>query len=55
MSQEFEVSMVVKVDFPRDVDMDGNMLWWNKVSLSEELRSWLEDLGFDIELIVKER
>lgn len=55
MSQEFEVRMVLKSEFPKDVDMDGNMIWWNAESLSDELRSWLDDLGFDLDVIVSER
>jgi hypothetical protein len=39
---------------PKDVDVEGNYIWWNEESIGEEVTSWLEDLGFDVQVTVKE-
>lgn len=28
--------------------------WWNGESIADEIASWLEDLGFDVQVTVKE-
>jgi hypothetical protein len=54
MSAEYEVVVKLKSDFPRDVNEDGDMIWWNGESISDEMQSWLEDLGFDVQVNVRE-
>jgi hypothetical protein len=51
---EYEATVRLKADFPRDVNMEGEMLWWNGESIADEIASWLEDLGFDVQVTVKE-
>ena len=54
MSTEFEVIVRLKANYPRDTDVDGNFIWWNGESIADEVASWLEDLGFDVQVTVKE-
>jgi hypothetical protein len=54
MSTEFEVAIRLKSALPKDVDVEGNYIWWNEDSIGEEVTSWLEDLGFDVQVTVKE-
>lgn len=51
---EYEVVVRLKSEFPKDVDVEGNYIWWNKESVSDEITSWLEDLGFDVQVTVRE-
>jgi hypothetical protein len=30
------------------------MLWWNGESIADEIASWLEDLGFEVQVTVRE-
>ena len=51
---EYEVMVRLKSEFPKDVDDEGNYIWWNGESIADEVASWLEDLGFDVQVTVKE-
>lgn len=54
MSAEYEVTVRLKANYPRDVDDDDNLVEWNASDISNEMQSWLEDLGFDVHVTVKE-
>jgi hypothetical protein len=54
MSAEYEVTVRLKANHPRDVDVEGNYIWWNRESIADEIHSWLDDLGFDVQVTVKE-
>jgi hypothetical protein len=53
-TQEYEVVIKLKSDFPRDVNEDGEMIWWNTESIGDEIYAWLDDLGFEVKMKVKE-
>lgn len=53
MNQEYEVTVRLKANYPRDVDDDGD-IEWNGADIADEIASWLEDLGFDVQVTVKE-
>jgi len=53
-AKEYEATVRLKADFPRDVNMEGEMLWWNGESIADEIASWLEDLGFEVQVTVRE-
>lgn len=53
MSAEYEVTVRLKANYPRDVDDDGD-IEWNGADIADEIASWLEDLGFDVQVTVKE-
>ena len=51
---EYEATVRLKANYPRDVDVDGNDVMWNKTDIADEIASWLEDLGFDVQVTVRE-
>lgn len=53
-AQTYQVTMTLQNNFPRDTDIDDNLLYWNEQSITEEITSWLTDLGFDLIIEVKE-
>lgn len=53
-AKQYEVSVRLQANYPRDVDDEGNNVWWNGTDISDEIASWLEDLGFDVQVTVKE-
>jgi hypothetical protein len=36
------------------VNEDGEMIWWNTESIGDEVYAWLDDLGFDVKVEVRE-
>jgi hypothetical protein len=54
MSTEYEVTVRLKAEFPRDINMEGEVYWWTGTEIADEISSWLEDLGFNVQVTVKE-
>ena len=54
MVAEYKVSIKLKSEFPRGIDDEGNPHFWDMDSIGNEIYSWLEDLGFDLEIEVEE-
>jgi hypothetical protein len=54
MSQQYEATVRLKADFPRDVNMEGELYWWTGAEIADEIASWLEDLGFEVQVTVRE-
>ena len=53
-AKQYEVTVRLQANYPRDVDDEGNNVWWNGTDIADEIASWLEDLGFDVQVTVKE-
>lgn len=53
MSAEYEATVRLKANYPMDIDDDGQYIWWNETDVADEISSWLEDLGFDVQVTVR--
>jgi hypothetical protein len=53
-AKQYEVVIKLKSDYPRDINMEGEVYWWTDTEIAGEISSWLEDLGFDVQVTVKE-
>jgi sulfatase maturation enzyme AslB (radical SAM superfamily) len=53
-AKQYEVTVRLQSNYPRDINMEGELYWWNGTEIADEIASWLEDLGFDVQVTVKE-
>jgi hypothetical protein len=53
-AKQYEVTVRLQSNYPRDINMEGEVYWWTGTEIADEISSWLEDLGFEVQVTVKE-